>query len=388
MSDAELIDHLFHLLSEFLSTEWTGKRQPYSFLQHFRTASSSHSDNTSRIFLDSGFKAWVAYHVFKPITANAYGQAYRRRQFGALDCLPVGEKKRLAVKVNEVPPHLTVASLVLSMEQEARLTLVPSKRPHIEREDFVLSSSPAYPAPSYPQLFKDGSGTSTDLARLADSTVSSLAPVWTPRQQAFMPIYSSTDPSPRSLQVFTDLSRGATNSSISPKPEILVGADIAELDLFPEFLAGVIKRNDISPKTAAVTFEFPRDSIADINCAMSIVVFPNKVERLALLLFNAYLETNGTVRELILPGGLCVIPKQLQGSPLEAVTNVFGPTVAAALESALYRKIELSEAALGVGTCCVTMSECSDVYDGAVITVVLGRREASKMYEKLFKSCK
>ncbi|KAH8755302.1 hypothetical protein F5883DRAFT_177823 [Diaporthe sp. PMI_573] len=98
MSDAELIDHLFHSLSEFLSTAWTGKRQPYSFLQHFRTASSSPSDDTSRIFLESGFKAWVAYHVVKLTTANAHGQAYRRRQFGALDRLPVGEKKRLAVK--------------------------------------------------------------------------------------------------------------------------------------------------------------------------------------------------------------------------------------------------------------------------------------------------
>ncbi|KAH8755335.1 hypothetical protein F5883DRAFT_686891 [Diaporthe sp. PMI_573] len=131
--------------------------------------------------------------------------------------------------------------------------------------------------------------------------------------------------------------------------------------------------------TAAVTFEFPKDSIADVNCAMSIVVLPNKVERLASLLFNAPLETNGNVRELILPDGLCVIPKQLQGSPPEAVTGVFGPTVAAALESAPYRKIEVSEAGPRVATRCVTMSECFDGHGGAVITVVLGRREASKI---------
>ncbi|KAH8756097.1 hypothetical protein F5883DRAFT_686293 [Diaporthe sp. PMI_573] len=109
---------------------------------------------------------------------------------------------------------------------------------------------------------------------------------------------------------------------------------------------------------------------------MSIVVLPNKVERLASLLFNAPLETNGNVRELILPDGLCVIPKQLQGSPPEAVTGVFGPTVAAALESAPYRKIEVSEAGPRVATRCVvsptpTIRDNSNLYSGSVLELIV-----------------
>lgn len=201
-----------------------------------------------------------------------------------------------------------------------------------------------------------------------------------------MPTLSSVDPSQRSSHILNGISRESINSSTSPEAETLAGADIAELDLFPEYLAGAVQRYDTTPKTAAVTIRFPANSIGDVNCGMFIEVLPNKVERLASLLFNAHLETNGNMRELILPGGLCVIPTKLQGSPPESFTNVFGSTMAAAIESAPYRKIEVSESGPRVATRCVTMSECSDASKGALIMVALGRREASKIYEKLFRS--
>lgn len=414
MSDSDLVEDLFVSLSAFLSTEWTAKRQPYRLLESVRAASSAPDHDTSRIFLESSFKAWLAYFVVKPTTANAVGQVARRQQFAALDRLSNSERRNLAARVNDVSPHPTVATLITMMEREARAinpavaSLVPSKRPRTEQDDFALSSSSAYPSPGHSQVLTDISLATIESARRMNPTVDNLIHAWNPRRpwsrhprrrvcaddalstgQLDSPTTSSSlDPSQHSSQLFADISRATTDSNSSPEPETLGGPDIAELDLFPEYLAGAIKRLDTAPKTAAVTIQFPVNSIADVNCAMFIEVLPNKVERLASLLFNAHLETNGNVRELILPGGLCVIPTQLQGSPPESVTKVFGATTAAALESAPYRKVEVSEAGPRAATRCVTMTQCSDSKKGAIISVALGRREASKIYEKLFKSSK
>jgi hypothetical protein len=165
------------------------------------------------------------------------------------------------------------------------------------------------------------------------------------------------------------------------------GADVNELDLFPEYFSGSVRRDDAGDRrTAAISMEFPRRSIANVDCAMTIEVLPNKVERLAYLLFDAHLETNGEVRELVCSNGLKAIVKQLQGSPPEAFLKVFGPTTSAALQSAPYRKHEVDEAGPRAPTRCVTMSDCSDAAKGAIITLTLGRREASQIYEKLFRS--
>ncbi|KAH8746942.1 hypothetical protein F5883DRAFT_437770 [Diaporthe sp. PMI_573] len=352
MSDSELVDGLFLLLPTFLSTEWTAPRQPYKFLEHVRAASSAPSHDTSRIFLESGFKAWVAYFVVSPTTANVGGQANRRRQFAALDRLPVSEKKKFASFGNNL---LATANPACAADPRAMSNLMPAWTHH--------------------QL-----------------------PSWVPRRKAhvltsyftgqynFVPTFSSTVPSPSSLQVFTDIARGNINSSTSPKAETLVGADIAELNLFPKYLAGAIQKYNTTPKTATIAIQFPANSIVDINCAMIIKVLPNKVERLASLLFSTHLETNRDLREVILPGSLYIVPTQLQGSLPESVAKVFGATTAATLKSAPYRKIEVSEAGSRVATCCITMSEYSNAKKGAVLKVAVGRREASKIYEKLFKS--
>jgi hypothetical protein len=124
----------------------------------------------------------------------------------------------------------------------------------------------------------------------------------------------------------------------------------------------------------------------DVNCAMTIQVYSNKVERLAWLIYRAHLETNGNVRELIIPGGLKVVSTQLQGSPPEAVLEVFGRECADAIAGSPYRKIEISDDSSRVATRCVTMSDFADATKGATITLTIGRTGASKIFEKLFKS--
>lgn len=170
-----------------------------------------------------------------------------------------------------------------------------------------------------------------------------------------------------------------------PGAQVFSGADVDELNLFNEYFRSAIRRNDAgSCKTAAISINFP--PYRDNNCFMTIEVLPNKVERLALELFNAHLETNEEMRELVLPGGLKAAPLRLQGASPKAVLNVFGPQTAAALEAAPYRKVEIEEEGRDSATRCVTMSECHDSSKGAILTLTLGRIGASQIYERLFKS--
>jgi hypothetical protein len=131
---------------------------------------------------------------------------------------------------------------------------------------------------------------------------------------------------------------------------------------------------------------FPPYFLGDVDCIITMEVLPNKVQRLASLLYNANLETNGRVRELLNPGGLKIVATQMQGSSPQSVIDVFGPEIANALESAPYRKNEVQLGGIAAPTRCVTMSEFSDSERGAIISLTLGRRAASQIYEKLFKS--
>jgi len=98
--------------------------------------------------------------------------------------------------------------------------------------------------------------------------------------------------------------------------------------------------------------------------------------------FGTHLEINGEVRELVIPGGLKVMARQLQGSPTKYVATAFGSVTAAAAESAPYCRFEVAEADTQVATRCITMSDIINIHKGAMIAVTLGRRAASQMYEK------
>ncbi|RSL41165.1 hypothetical protein CEP54_015903 [Fusarium duplospermum] len=95
--------------------------------------------------------------------------------------------------------------------------------------------------------------------------------------------------------------------------------------------------------TAAVTMNFPRKSFGDVSCIMTLVVEANKVERLAMLLFRAHLESTGETREVVLQDGARLLPNPhvvLQGSHSDAVSEIFGPETAAAIAAAPFRRRE------------------------------------------------
>lgn len=336
MPNSALLDSLFVSFHVFLTSERTKKRLPYNYIGSFRTAQSAPSSSTAAIFLNSGFQAWAAYFIVFPGAAHSHGQTALRRQFAALDDLSEHERAAFAQRVNKVQPHATVADLFLSMESAASRTPKRLRKYTLYRQ--------------------------TKCGELLTKTTYKVG----------------TGDHP--LQTSDSLHGGS-----QPGAQVFSGADVDELNLFNEYFRSAIRRNDAgSCKTAAISINFP--PYRDNNCFMTIEVLPNKVERLALELFNAHLETNEEMRELVLPGGLKAAPLRLQGASPKAVLNVFGPQTAAALEAAPYRKVEIEEEGRDSATRCVTMSECHDSSKGAILTLTLGRIGASQIYERLFKS--
>ncbi|KAH7111583.1 hypothetical protein EDB81DRAFT_862843 [Dactylonectria macrodidyma] len=338
---------LHNSFSTFLSSpRREGQRHPYGFLKALRATREAADTDTSSIFLkQGGLRAWAAHFVVHPGTANANGHQALRQQFAALDKLSAEHRASFARSLASLPIDPTVERLILSMESMAgpaeppTAVTVPSKR---RRTENPPGSHETLPSPPYPNDYTpDGQG-------------------------------------------YHDASQTNTDSTL-PKQEVTSGADVEGLDLFHEYLRGAIRRDDAGDrKTAAVSMNFPPNTIADVDCALTMEVLPNKVERLASLLFDAHLETNGKVREMILEGGRTAIVSRLQGSPPELVSKVFGPVTAAAIEAAPFRRLEVSEGT--VATRCVSMSDFTESDKGAIITLTLGYKEASQIYEKLFKS--
>ncbi|KPA37224.1 hypothetical protein FLAG1_09973 [Fusarium langsethiae] len=173
--------------------------------------------------------------------------------------------------------------------------------------------------------------------------------------------------------------------------QLVTGASIQELEsVFPEYISGAIRRDhsvDGDRMSAAITMNFPPRSIGDVACIMTLVVEPNKVERLAMLLFGAHLESDGGSREVVLQGGTRVRPHPqflLQGSPSKAISEVFGLETAAAIAAAPYRKQEIL---MGTwATRCVTMTIYVEAHEPALINLNLGLKQGFKIHDKLYTS--
>ncbi|RSL88748.1 hypothetical protein CDV31_016006 [Fusarium ambrosium] len=391
MSELEI---LFNDLSNFLLSEWRNDRLPYKFRDSHKKAQSAPNTDTSRIFLDHSFQAWVAYFIIRPKTSHANGQAAQRELFTKLDERTIEERGDLAKRIAAQTPHPTVANLIQNMASSLAVTLAsgPSRiDDHPTTHDYLASPSRTHACQQAdPQIYH-----CTPRAEIDSCVAPSAATVPSKRRRIgggpigheYLASPPNThdcyraDPHMHHHPPRTDVDSNDTDQDVTS------GADIEALGVFPEYLRDAIRRDSIGDRQiAAVSMNFPPNVIGDVDCAMTMEVLPNKVERLGMLLFDAHLETNGRVRELLLPGGTTAIVYRLEGSRPKRISDVFGDTIAAAIRSAPYRRREELEKGVDSSTRCVWMSEFRDVDKGATITLTLGRRNASQIFERLFKS--
>ncbi|KAH6953739.1 hypothetical protein BKA56DRAFT_604803 [Ilyonectria sp. MPI-CAGE-AT-0026] len=353
----ELIESLVTLFSSFLSSEWTRKRAPYRLRESIQSTRSSPPDSSSRIFLDrGGFKAWLAYFFATTGEAHFSGRQARQQLIAELHKLPVEERARIAQRVTASDIHPSAEVLFRSMEQQTVDTQAvgfDTVGPKRRRQDESPTRYDEYPI----------------------SPPHSTLP-------------TSNQPRGESCSTHIDRSQTYTDSVLAEEQgQVVTGASIQGLlNLFPEYISGAIRRDGAADQmTAAVMMNFPRRSFGDVACIMTLVVLANKVERLAMLLFGAHLESDGGIREVVLQDGARLIPSPqviLQGSHSDAVSKVFGSETAGAIAAAPFRRREILEGTRA--TRCVTMTIFRESDKTALITLTLGLREGFQIHDKLY----
>lgn len=156
------------------------------------------------------------------------------------------------------------------------------------------------------------------------------------------------------------------------------------MELVPPYMLDAIRKYQKNgTMKAGVRMLFPESDL-DMPCAITFDILDQKVEFLAEKLFNAHLEREGAARVLyydearkgrIGPGFTLVC------CTTEAIPRLFGRLITAGNVASPHRHEEARVGSPGTET--VTM-ELHGVGEGALITLSLGRREGSEIFEKLY----
>jgi hypothetical protein len=158
-------------------------------------------------------------------------------------------------------------------------------------------------------------------------------------------------------------------------------------EVFPEYMSGAIRR-DVDATTgwkAAITMTFPY--LGKVDCLMGLAIKENKVQHIAMALFNVHVEFEPAVpaRQIVLPHGVRLMPSSeiiLQGVQIEAIISLLGTEIYEAIKGSRVYQEELQQ---GVrATRCVSMIMSSNHDDGAVINLNMGLKEGSRVRDKLY----
>ena len=181
-----------------------------------------------------------------------------------------------------------------------------------------------------------------------------------------------------------------SSDSFAETDQVLVNVSLAETRLlFPPYLSKAIKRipdpSNGNAFVAAISMTFPDARVTTkIDCQMALEITDNKVEHIAMKLFDTHLETTEGLRYVCLPGVARVLPNPkltLRGCLHDNLSSIFGPdTHNAIMTSPAYQ----DEVKRGHDyTECVSMVISQGAHDGGVILLSLGLREGALIKDKL-----
>jgi hypothetical protein len=153
-------------------------------------------------------------------------------------------------------------------------------------------------------------------------------------------------------------------------------------EVFKKQICDKIRRVTVNGELkAAVTTAFPAWA-GGVDCLMSLEVDHLSVEWLAMALFNVNVKMINQVWHFMMSGGLSVISRSeitLKGAPGEAIANVFGHEIEAAIIECPIRRREL-ESEMNA-TECVSMIL---IEEGAIINLALSLYGGSRIRAKLY----
>jgi hypothetical protein len=149
--------------------------------------------------------------------------------------------------------------------------------------------------------------------------------------------------------------------------------------VFDKNLCDAIRRVTVDGDLkAAVTMVFPT-WVGPVDCLMSLDICEREIVRLAIALFRAEVRWVGHIPHVVLENGMTVTMETseviLKGAEDEAINEVFGPEIHAAINECLIRKRETRRA-----TECVSMIVTRNE---AFINLSLGIREGLQIQSKL-----
>lgn len=150
---------------------------------------------------------------------------------------------------------------------------------------------------------------------------------------------------------------------------------------FPPFLCSAIIKDELS--MAMVQMSFP-DNPSD-DCQMTLSIFPNKVQYLAMVLFGIHLESDTGQRYVVLGNGSRVVPTHqmlLDGAEEKGSAEIFGLPTNKAVQTSCKRVEEIANAS--TRTKCIAMSVSRRSNDPASLSLTLGLEESHELRRLLF----
>ncbi|KAF2844444.1 hypothetical protein T440DRAFT_462111 [Plenodomus tracheiphilus IPT5] len=335
-----------------LTTEWPYQRTPNGFHDALEQARCAPQHATAHIFLHASFQAWLAYFLATSGNSRHHrGQSAAQKSIAALEELSIEDRKTVADEVTRIVPHPTVPneSEILPRAKKRRQTTPTTERFSNEAQNELQTAH------------------QTALNAAFESALDNHSE---PGHTIFNPIADEV-----SDNISARVSGQQTVSN--PSAKRLAG-------IFPQYTCGAIRN---SGNTASVTMAFPAQlSGPKVECLMSLSILPNKIQYLAMVLFEVHIESDAGIWYVILDNGVRVLPQNevvLQGGKEKGIETLLGPEPTRALRKSPLRKDEIRQGKLA--TNCVTLrlpSNCE--YDG-ILNLNLGLDEAFRLKDTLFK---
>ncbi|KJZ73080.1 hypothetical protein HIM_07464 [Hirsutella minnesotensis 3608] len=360
------IEKSVEIFRRYLVSEWTRKKTPYGLDAALARAAESGPEVTGRIFLNAGFATWLAYHMATTGESHYEGRHAQLQAIAAFNQYSTADRTLVAKRVAETVAHSTVTSAIEKMLQEPkrRSKFSPCSWRFLQADELGLLSPTSDTGSREPPW-------STSLAQIISPSDNTL---------------------PATGEGLTANSDDLSNDgSLTTGQQVLSNASLrGTADIFPEYLSGGIRRDIVHVDglmclKAAVTMNFPYNPLGQVHCLMTLAILSNKVEYLAMALFNVHVESASRVRHVVLPGGVRLLPNPeltLHGCQTEAIKLVFGSEVNNAVQASPVRKQEMEEEVRKTGCVSMTIARSSD--EGAFITLNLGLTEGSRIREKLY----
>ncbi|KAF5132962.1 hypothetical protein E5D57_003584 [Metarhizium anisopliae] len=300
-------------------------RPPKRLRQAFKTTSelkTHEREDTSRIFLEAGFRAWLAYFL----ATNAIGGTCHY-QGKANDVAVISNVQKKSSEEKRILA-LGVCKEGLDSASDER---VKSWENHCGYHHWLQNQQ------AMANVNSDSSG---EVGNLDENN--------SPSQGAEVLIDSQHGVNQENQGQFLQATIVPHDSTLFPEATLvqqMPSATIAGvMELFPPYICGAILK-DRTLNVAMVQMSFPRFPSDD--CLMTLTIQPNKVEYLAMALFGIHLESEGEHRYVVMENGARVVPSNemsLEGAEESALASTFGPLISTAIQNSWKRTLEIGGA--------------------------------------------